>query len=58
MPELYLTTRAVCESEELAINSILVTDGRFSGATLGPVIGHIRRRQWKVDRLPWWKTAI
>lgn len=41
MPELYLTTRAVCESEELAINSILVTDGRFSGATFGPAIGHI-----------------
>ena len=35
MPELYLTTRAVCESEELAINLLLVTDGRFSGATLG-----------------------
>jgi len=41
MPEMYLTTKALVNSEKLRDNCALVTDGRFSGASRGAVIGHV-----------------
>ena len=41
MPELYLLSRAICYRSELAATSALITDGRFSGGTSGPAIGHV-----------------
>jgi dihydroxy-acid dehydratase len=41
MPELYYTTAAIVGLERYRKSIALVTDGRFSGATAGPVIGHV-----------------
>lgn len=41
MPEMFYTTEAVASDPELASSIALLTDGRFSGATRGPAIGHI-----------------
>jgi dihydroxy-acid dehydratase len=41
MPELYYTTAAIVGLEKYRSSIALVTDGRFSGATAGPVIGHV-----------------
>jgi dihydroxy-acid dehydratase len=41
MPELLYTTEAVASNEEICGSVALITDGRFSGATRGPVVGHI-----------------
>lgn len=41
MPEMLMTTEAIVCDEELNGNVALVTDGRFSGATRGPAIGHV-----------------
>jgi dihydroxy-acid dehydratase len=41
MPELYLLSAAICCRPELAASVALITDGRFSGATAGPAIGHV-----------------
>jgi dihydroxy-acid dehydratase len=41
MPELYYTTAAIVGLEKYRQSICLVTDGRFSGATAGPVIGHV-----------------
>jgi len=41
MPEMYLTTQALSSNPELSSSCALITDGRFSGATTGPVIGHV-----------------
>ncbi len=41
MPEMFYTTEAISSDEELAATVALLTDGRFSGATKGPAIGHI-----------------
>lgn len=41
MPELYYLTAALREHPELAGRTALVTDGRFSGATSGPCVGHV-----------------
>jgi len=41
MPELYNTTAAIMGIEKYRKSVALVTDGRFSGATAGPVIGHV-----------------
>jgi dihydroxy-acid dehydratase len=41
MPELFLTSAAIVGIEKYRASIALVTDGRFSGATAGPVIGHV-----------------
>ncbi|MCR5136066.1 MAG: dihydroxy-acid dehydratase [Oscillospiraceae bacterium] len=41
MPEMFYTGEAVCADPELASSVALITDGRFSGASRGPVIGHV-----------------
>jgi dihydroxy-acid dehydratase len=41
MPEMLRTTEAIYNSPELSSTTALVTDGRFSGATRGPCIGHL-----------------
>jgi dihydroxy-acid dehydratase len=41
MPEMLMTTGAMAATAELAATTALVTDGRFSGATKGPCIGHV-----------------
>ena len=41
MPEMYYTTEALASDPELASSTALVTDGRFSGATRGPAVGHV-----------------
>jgi dihydroxy-acid dehydratase len=41
MPEMFMTTEAIASVPELAASVVLVTDGRFSGATRGPCIGHV-----------------
>ena len=41
MPEMFYTGEAVCADPKLAASVALITDGRFSGASRGPVIGHV-----------------
>ncbi len=41
MPEMFYTTEAIASDPELAASIALITDGRFSGATKGPAIGHV-----------------
>ena len=41
MPEMFYTGEAICSDPELASSVALITDGRFSGASRGPVIGHV-----------------
>ncbi|MFA5808912.1 MAG: dihydroxy-acid dehydratase, partial [Thermoleophilia bacterium] len=41
MPEMFYLTAALASDPELNEGVILLTDGRFSGATRGPCIGHI-----------------
>lgn len=41
MPEMFYTTEAISSDEELAASVALITDGRFSGASKGPAIGHV-----------------
>ena len=41
MPEMFYTGEAICADPKLASSVALITDGRFSGASRGPVIGHI-----------------
>jgi dihydroxy-acid dehydratase len=41
MPEQYYVTSALAEIEELSEHCVLVTDGRFSGASKGPCVGHV-----------------
>ena len=40
MPEMAYTTEAISSDKELGRSIALITDGRFSGATTGPSIGH------------------
>ena len=40
MPEMFYTTEAISSDKELGRAIALITDGRFSGASTGPVIGH------------------
>ena len=40
MPEMFYTTEAISSDPTLARSIALITDGRFSGASTGPVIGH------------------
>lgn len=41
MPEMFYTTEAISSDDELSSSIALITDGRFSGASKGPVIGHV-----------------
>ncbi|MDF2675021.1 MAG: Dihydroxy-acid dehydratase, partial [Clostridiales bacterium] len=41
MPEMFYTTEAIATDSLLVATTALITDGRFSGATRGPAIGHV-----------------
>lgn len=41
MPEMFYTTEAIASDSELGKTIALITDGRFSGASKGPAIGHV-----------------
>ncbi|MGF6907085.1 dihydroxy-acid dehydratase [Fusobacterium sp. PH5-44] len=41
MPEMFYTTEAIASDSKLSSTTALITDGRFSGATRGPAIGHV-----------------
>ncbi|WP_025773029.1 dihydroxy-acid dehydratase [Neomoorella thermoacetica] len=41
MPEMFYTTEALAADRELVNTTALVTDGRFSGASRGPAVGHV-----------------
>ena len=41
MPEMFYTGEAICADPKLASSVALISDGRFSGASRGPVIGHV-----------------
>lgn len=41
MPEMFYTTEAIASDSELSSTVALITDGRFSGASKGPAIGHV-----------------
>lgn len=41
MPEMFYTTEAISSDVELGSTIALITDGRFSGASKGPAIGHV-----------------
>jgi len=41
MPEMFYLTEALASNPELVETTAIVTDGRFSGATRGPNIGHV-----------------
>lgn len=41
MPEMFYTTEAISSDPELCKSIALITDGRFSGASRGPAIGHV-----------------
>jgi len=41
MPEMFYTSEALSSDKELGRAVALITDGRFSGASTGPSIGHV-----------------
>ncbi len=41
MPEMFYTSEAISSDPELGKTIALITDGRFSGASTGPSIGHV-----------------
>lgn len=41
MPEMFYTTEAISSDPSLSASIALITDGRFSGASRGPAIGHV-----------------
>lgn len=41
MPEMYMTTEAIMSDPRINSSTVLITDGRYSGATRGPCVGHI-----------------
>lgn len=41
MPEMFYTSEAISSDKDLGASIALITDGRFSGASTGPVIGHV-----------------
>ena len=41
MPEMFYTTEAISSDPDFGKTVALITDGRFSGATTGPAIGHV-----------------
>ena len=58
MPEMFYTGEAICSDPALASSVALITDGRFSGASRGPVIGHVSPEAAAGAPLPWWKKGI
>ena len=47
MPEMFYTSEAISSDKELGRSMALITDGRFLGASTGPVIGHYRCKRRK-----------
>lgn len=41
MPEMFYTSEAIASDSVLNKSTALITDGRYSGATRGPAIGHV-----------------
>jgi len=41
MPEMFYTTEAISSDPKLGRSIALITDGRFSGASTGPAVGHV-----------------
>lgn len=41
MPEMFYTSEAIASDPVLNTSTALITDGRYSGATRGPAIGHV-----------------
>ncbi len=41
MPEMFYTSQAIASDKTLGRSIALITDGRFSGASTGPSIGHV-----------------
>ena len=41
MPEMFYTTEAISSDPQLGRSIALITDGRFSGASTGPAVGHV-----------------
>ncbi len=41
MPEMFYTSEAISSDPQLGRSIALITDGRFSGASTGPAIGHV-----------------
>lgn len=41
MPEMFYTSEAISSDVQLGRSIALITDGRFSGASTGPAIGHV-----------------
>lgn len=41
MPEMFMTTEAIMNDDKLKSSTVLITDGRYSGATKGPCVGHV-----------------
>jgi len=41
MPEMLMTTEAIMCDPKLRSSTVLITDGRYSGGTRGPCVGHV-----------------
>lgn len=41
MPEMLMTTEAIMCDPKISASTVLITDGRYSGATRGPCVGHV-----------------
>ena len=57
MPEMFYTSEAISSDKELGRSIALITDGRFSGASTGPVIGHCSPEAQTGGPSLWWKRA-
>ncbi len=57
MPEMFYTSEAISSDKELGKSIALITDGRFSGASTGPVIGHCSPEAVDGARSHLWKKA-
>ena len=57
MPEMFYTGEAICADPKLASSVALITDGRFSGASRGPVIGHVSPEAAAGGPIALWKRA-
>ena len=50
MPEMYFCAAIIASTPEFASSVAIVTDGRFSGATKGPCIGHVTPEAMQVGQ--------
>jgi len=41
MPEMLMTTEAIMSDPKLRASTVVITDGRYSGGTRGPCVGHV-----------------